>query len=111
MLYYLHRNIKTGWKGYDFALNYKNPKNEKEGVISKCNGREWKWEDAGSFEYAVKDNMLELKIAKSALGASGKLNFEFKWSDNMQDEGNILDFYVNGDAAPGGRFNFVFTEP
>ena len=38
------------------------------------------------------------------------LDFEFKWSDNMQDEGNIMDFYVNGDAAPGGRFNYVYTE-
>ena len=105
------RNIKTGWKGYDFALNYKNPKSDSEGYISKCTGQEWKWVDAGSFEYAVKGNILELKVAKSALGVSGKLNFEFKWSDNMQDEGNILDFYVNGDAAPGGRFNFVYTEP
>ena len=26
----------------------------------------------------------------------------------MQQEGNIMDFYVNGDAAPGGRFNFVY---
>ena len=26
----------------------------------------------------------------------------------MQDEGNIMDFYVNGDVAPGGRFNFVY---
>ena len=25
-----------------------------------------------------------------------------------KDEGNIMDFYVNGDVAPGGRFNFVY---
>lgn len=28
----------------------------------------------------------------------------------MQEEGNIMDFYVNGDAAPGSRFNFVYDE-
>jgi len=28
----------------------------------------------------------------------------------MQDEGNPMDFYVNGDTAPGGRFNYVFSE-
>ena len=38
------------------------------------------------------------------------LNFEFKWNDNMQENGNIMDFYVNGDTAPGGRFNFVYCE-
>ena len=26
----------------------------------------------------------------------------------MQESGNIMDFYVNGDTAPGGRFNFVY---
>jgi len=27
----------------------------------------------------------------------------------MQENGNIMDFYVNGDTAPGGRFNYVYT--
>jgi len=40
---------------------------------------------------------------------SDTLNFEFKWSDNSITDGNIMDFYVNGDAAPGGRFNFVYN--
>ena len=38
----------------------------------------------------------------------GKLDFEFKWADNMQDEGNPMDFYVSGDVAPSGRFNYVY---
>lgn len=38
-----------------------------------------------------------------------EINLEFKWNDNMQENGNIMDFYVNGDSAPGGRFNFVYT--
>jgi hypothetical protein len=52
-----------------------------------------------------------VRIPRKELKVSGKkLDFEFKWVDNMQDEGNIMDFYVSGDAAPGGRFNYVFTE-
>jgi hypothetical protein len=27
----------------------------------------------------------------------------------MQEIGNIMDFYVNGDTAPGGRFNYSYT--
>ncbi len=38
------------------------------------------------------------------------VKFQFKWSDNMQDEGNIMDFYVNGDTMPGGRFNYQYEE-
>ena len=39
----------------------------------------------------------------------GPVDIEFKWNDNMQEEGNIMDFYVNGDTAPGSRFNYVYT--
>jgi len=27
----------------------------------------------------------------------------------MQEDGNIMDFYVNGDVAPGGRFNYIYN--
>jgi len=37
-----------------------------------------------------------------------EIDIEFKWNDNMQENGNIMDFYVNGDTAPGGRFNFIY---
>lgn len=104
----IDRDYSTGWKGYDFCLNYENPASSSQGILSKCTGKEWEWERAGEFEYAVKDNMMEIKISRSALGATGSLNFEFKWSDNIQKEGDILDFYVNGDCAPGGRYNFVY---
>ena len=65
---------------------------------------------AGEVDYAVEGNRMEIRIPRALLNLSGSLDFEFKWSDNMQDEGNIMDFYSNGDVAPGGRFNFVYTE-
>jgi hypothetical protein len=62
-------------------------------------------------KFAVNNNKLEIEIPRAVLGVGdGALDFEFKWSDNMQEAGNIMDFYVNGDVAPGGRFNFVFRE-
>ena len=53
--------------------------------------------------------MLELEIPKSILGAGDMPDFEFKWNDNMQKPGDIMDFYISGDTAPGGRFNYVYT--
>ena len=67
-----------------------------------------KWKQVGKGQFIVNGNVLEMAIPKSVLGLSSSVNLEFKWSDNMQDEGNIMDFYVNGDVAPGGRFNFVY---
>ena len=53
--------------------------------------------------------MLEIALPKSVLNIGDEPDFEFKWNDNMQTPGDIMDFYVNGDTAPGGRFNYVYT--
>lgn len=104
------RNKQTGWQGYDYVINYRNPKGNKV-FLQKSFQNKWIWKDAGMAEMKMKNNQLMLKIPRNLINLQGgKLNFEFKWSDNMQDEGNIMDFYVNGDAAPGGRFNYIFTE-
>lgn len=36
------------------------------------------------------------------------VNFNFKWADNMQQPGDVLDFYVSGDVAPDGRFRYLY---
>ena len=104
----IDRDKQTGWEGYDFVVNRKSPGTK---ALLESSTDSWNWTLADSVEFAVSGKVLELKIAKSALGldSNEELSFEFKWSDNMQEDGNIMDFYVNGDAAPGGRFNFVYT--
>ena len=50
------------------------------------------------------------EVLKTDLEMGNKrLDFEFKWSDNMQNDDDPLDWYVNGDMAPGGRFNYIYT--
>ncbi|MPN63029.1 hypothetical protein SDC9_210783 [bioreactor metagenome] len=54
---------------------------------------------------------MEISIPRSALALTNKkLNFEFKWADNIQEAGDIMDFYLSGDVAPAGRYNFVYKE-
>ncbi len=94
------RNAKTGWEGYDFRTQ--------EGIkLQKYeNG---KWVEAGSIIIKKQGKKLYYTIPINLLTMNSRdLNFEFKWSDNMQDENNPLDWYINGDAAPGGRFNYVY---
>jgi len=78
-------------------------------VEKSTNG--WNWNPAGKAAFAVNANMMELKISRSLLGIAAQQDFalDFKWSDNSISDGNIMDFYVNGDAAPGGRFNFAYA--
>ena len=125
LLINIDRKASTGWKGYDFCLNYLSPTSDSQGIVSRATGSTWEWETAGNFDYAVNGNKMEIRVPRSVLGltATDKLDFEFKWADNNLVERlhedpsvspqitRILDFYVDGDAAPGGRFNFHYREP
>ena len=103
------RDKTTGWNGYDFIVNRTSP-HGKKAVIEKNVGGRWEWEAVGESKFAVNGNKLELAIAKQLMNLTGDdVDIEFKWNDNMQENGNIMDFYVNGDTAPGGRFNYVYT--
>lgn len=103
----IDRDRKTGWEGYDFVVNRKAP-GDRKAILEKCAGR-WKWNELGQIDYWVNGKSMELKIPKRFLGAAKAINsIAFKWSDNMQQEGDIMDFYINGDVAPGGRFNYLY---
>jgi len=98
-------NKNTGWEGYDFLVNRTSP--GKKAILEKTDGA-WFWEKAGEVEYAVNSNKLEIKIQKTLLNITGEPDLGFKWSDNMQQEGDIMDFHINGDVAPAGRFNYHY---
>ena len=100
------RNHDTGWEGYDFILNRTSP-----GVLERCMGG-WTWKEAGQVRFAVKGNRLEAAIPRKLLGlADGKaIDIGIKWVDNIRKPGDLYDFYLSGDAAPQGRFNFRYRE-
>ena len=96
------RSHETGWNGYDYRVVSGN-------VLQRYSDN--KWEDIHKLEYFVEGNRMMITIPRSSIADfSDRLNFEFKWSDNMQDDLDPLDWYVNGDVAPGGRFNFMVNE-
>ena len=83
------RNKSTGWNGYDFIVNRVSPRNQKV-IIEKNIGNRWEWEQVAASKFAVKNNKLELEIPRNILNLSGKpIDIEFKWNDNMQENGNI----------------------
>jgi hypothetical protein len=58
----------------------------------------------------LEGDQLQLAVSRSILApATGTLlTVDFKWVDNLQEPGDIQDFYVSGDVAPEGRFNFRY---
>ncbi|SDH13892.1 hypothetical protein SAMN04487996_12958 [Dyadobacter soli] len=101
----IDRDKNTGWEGYDFVINRINP--GPKATIEKTDAA-WNWQKAGEIDYSISGNKLEIKVPKALLGISGEPDFEFKWSDHMQNDGDVMDFWLNGDAAPGGRGNYQY---
>ena len=100
-------DYNTGWNGYDFVLNRKKRRNGFSMLELSKSG--WNWEDVAEVNYCVSNNEMEVAIPKKYLGVNEQtISIEFKWVDNMQEDDNIMDFYVNGDAAPNARFNFYY---
>jgi len=106
------RKYKTGWEGYDFVINRVSP-TENKAVLEKWNGREitdWKFEKVADVDYTYSGNEMMIIVPKALLGLGDVVDIEFKWNDNMQQQGDIMDFYVNGDTAPIGRYAYRFVD-
>ena len=101
----------TGWEGYDLVINRKGKKNQAsvEKYVRTLEEGSFTWEQIGTAELRTSGDTLTIAIPRALVGLEGKLNFEFKWSDNMQ-EATVMDFYANGDTAPIGRFNYLYKE-
>ena len=97
------RNFQTGWNGYDYRIIG-------GATLQRYVDGHWESVNQKGCKYNVSKNKMMITVPVSALNIDpGTLNFEFKWTDNMQVE-DPMDWYVNGDAAPGGRFNYIFSE-
>lgn len=98
----------ANWEGFEYIIN-RNSASASAVKVEKSTGG-WNFEETGTAEYTVSGNVMQLAIPRSALDLAEveEVHFNFKLSDNMQTDGDIMDFYQNGDVAPGGRFMFVF---
>ena len=94
------------WEGFEYVLNRDGAAGGTVTVERSVGG--WQFEKTGEAVCTVSGNEMALEIPLAALGLSGDVHFNFKLSDNMQTDGDIMDFYKSGDVAPGGRFMFVY---
>ncbi|MDD3107803.1 MAG: hypothetical protein PHV49_01135 [Alistipes sp.] len=103
MVLYLDTDRKgeTGWCGYDYKII------SGDKLMRYTNNQ---WKQIGEVSCTVQGDEMSIAIPLQSLELQGQpLSFQFKWTDNMQTE-DPLDWYVNGDAAPGGRFSYLYIE-
>jgi len=112
LLLRIEGNEDRDWEGYHFAVNRRTP-GESAAYLEKSLGG-WNWEAVGEIGYAVRGNELHLAIPRTLLGlekSDRELMLSFKWADNLQNEGDPMDFYQYGDVAPAGRLNYRYSIP
>ena len=103
---------EQNWENYEFILNKANPDDATTATLERFTGKGFETEVVGKVTYSVKGNVLTVCIPKTMLGiAADQLHFEFgfKWTDNTLEDGDIMQWYLNGDVAPVGRFNYCYT--
>ena len=104
------RDKNTGWEGYNYAINRRRPSETKRrwsvpAEVDLVRGRQGRVPRRGQPDGAANPERL------LSLPPNNPLDLEFKWTDNVPGSGDILDFYLHGDVAPGGRFNYRYQVP
>ena len=94
------RNYPTGWEGYDYVVS--------NGKVYKFADGSFDKTEVGTAEYAVSGKTITVKVPKALIGYNTEL--EFKWTDNIDAKGDLMLLYTEGNAAPVGRFNYLYTE-
>ena len=107
-----------GWNTFEFVVN-KSAASADTLVLERFTAENdySKTEKIADVEYKVEGKYMTVKIAKADLGILGDdYTVNFSWTDNVHDEGDytkfsgdILEFYVSGDVAPGGRFKYSYV--
>ena len=95
-------------------------------TLERFTGNGYESEKVGEVESSVHGKYMQVQIPKTMLGLDGyDFTINFAWTDNVHDEadaapadgtdykytkfsGDIMDFYISGDVAPGGRFKFSY---
>lgn len=104
-----------GWETFDYVVN-KSAASADTLVLEQFTGDGYTTEKVADVAYKVDGQYMMVQIPKTALGLSGNdYTINFAWTDNVHDEGDyttfsgdILDFYLSGDVAPGARFKFSY---
>jgi hypothetical protein len=93
---------RSGWQGYDHQVR-------REGetlVLLRRAGAAWE-RTTTTVAWRAEGAQLHLALPRAALGGvPGELRFQ--WTDAVSDEDDALSFYTSGDAAPDGRFAYVW---
>jgi hypothetical protein len=96
----------TGWEGYDLVAN-RLVRTATTSTLQRWSGIAW--EPVADLRLRYEGKQLMLVVPRRVLGLadSAAVRVDFKWADHIQAD-DVMEFTVNGDAAPNGRFSYRY---
>lgn len=116
MTLFLNTGDEKAWNGYSYCVN-------RGGKSGKCllerfvsaDADGWVWETVAELDFSVDKNTMTVTVPREAIGLGAcpderldLISLRFKWADGYKPC-DIYSFYKNGDAAPIGRFDYVYS--
>jgi hypothetical protein len=104
----LDQDPRTGWEGFDYIVN-RSVDEDGTSWLERNEGG-WNWIRVAKVHWRIDGRQFQLAVARAAFASSKQDDtaFDFKWADNLQRPGDVMDFYLSGDVAPEGRFKFRY---
>lgn len=102
-------NYTSGWLGYDYVVNRVVQSSQITSLQRNSVNNAYVWTQVADIPYVAQGKELEMMLPRRYLvtGSSfSPMMIDFKWADNIQQDGTWSDFTLNGDSAPPDRFNF-----
>lgn len=101
------------WEGYQFVLNRTAPKfGLSKTSLERVNAQgKYSFTSVCSVDCYLDGKILSVKIPLKELGIRNAKNFtiDFKIADGISNPSNIMQYYVDGEAAPVGRLNYRYN--
>ncbi len=107
------RDETTGWYGYDFIINER-AESDSRTTVAAYTGTDgaYGFTPVGeTVSYRVEGNQMMIAVPLSQLGIEDYLaiDLEFKVADSDTRYDEMEDFYCDGDVAPLGRLNYIYS--
>ena len=96
-----------GWESFDYVI-----KDATADTVSlyKFKGTGYDNEKVADCAYKVTGSVMQIKVKRADLGIpDGDFTVNFKVTDGVVLDGDILNFYTSGDVAPAGRFKYSYV--
>ena len=109
--------IGTGdgaFSGFNYVVNCKKSGSTAKATVEKL-AADGSRTVVGTVGMKVEGNKIMFAVPRALIGCDrGLVDITFKWADGFTIDGSgkidIMSFYTSGDAAPIGRFAYVFSE-